>query len=39
LRGTIILTVYGAAYFGITHLMGVAGGLSSILARFGLKRS
>jgi len=38
LRGLLILTVYGAAYLAMTHLLGVAGGVSSILARFGIKR-
>jgi putative peptidoglycan lipid II flippase len=39
LRGLLVLIPFGAAYLGITHLLGVSGFLSTLLARFGLKRS
>jgi putative peptidoglycan lipid II flippase len=37
-RGVLILVPYGAVYLAMTHLLGVSGFLSSMLARFGLKR-
>ncbi len=39
LRGLLILIPFGAFYLVITHLMGLSGFLSSMLARFGLTRS
>jgi hypothetical protein len=39
LRGLLVLIPFGAVYLAITHLLGVSGFLSSLLARFGLKRS
>jgi putative peptidoglycan lipid II flippase len=39
LRGLLILIPFGAIYLVITHLLGLSGFLSSVLARFGLKRS
>ncbi len=38
LRGLLILVPYGAVYLAMTHLLGVTGFLSPMLARFGLKR-
>ncbi len=38
LRGVLILIPYGGVYLAMTHLLGVTGFLSSMLARFGLKR-
>ena len=39
LRGLLVLIPFGAVYLSITHLLGLSGFLSSLLARFGLKRS
>jgi putative peptidoglycan lipid II flippase len=39
LRGLLILIPYGAVYMGMTHLLGVSGFLSAMLARLGLRRS
>jgi putative peptidoglycan lipid II flippase len=39
LRGLLVLIPFGTLYLWITHLLGVSGFLSSLLARFGLKRS
>lgn len=39
LRGLLVLLPFGAVYLAITHLLGVSGFLSSLLTRFGLKRS
>ena len=38
-RGLAILLPYGALYFIAAHLLGVGGAISSVLARFGKKRS
>ncbi|PSH04189.1 MAG: murein biosynthesis integral membrane protein MurJ [Acidobacteria bacterium] len=39
LRGLVVLIPFGAVYLTITHLLGVSGAISSVLARLGLKRS
>ena len=39
LRGLAVLIPFGAVYLLITHLLGLSGLLSSLLARFGLKRA
>jgi putative peptidoglycan lipid II flippase len=39
LRGLLILVPFGVIYLSITRLLGVSGFPSSLLARFGLKRS
>jgi putative peptidoglycan lipid II flippase len=39
LRGLLVLIPFGAIYLSITQLLGVSGFLSTLLARFGLKRS
>ena len=39
LRGLAVLIPFGAVYLLITHLLGLSGFLSSLLARFGLKRA
>ncbi len=36
LRGLLILIPFGAIYLVITHMLGLSGFLSSVLARFGL---
>jgi hypothetical protein len=38
LRGVVILVPFGVAYVVITHLLGLSGAMSSVLARLGLKR-
>jgi len=39
LRGLAVLIPFGFVYLLITHLLGLSGFLSSLLARFGLKRA